>query len=71
MFNLESMPLFLVENPIVILNPNHPECIAAEDVPNLDLLDKVLRDPFPKESLFPMETIIIACSNPPQSSCMM
>ena len=35
-----------------------------EEVPNLDFLHKVLRSPFSKKSLFPMETIIVTRPNP-------
>lgn len=54
----------MVEHPIITFNPNRPKHDVVKEVPNLDFLNKVYRNPFPVESLFSMETIIVARSNP-------
>ena len=64
MFNLGLVPLFLIEHPIIALNPNHPKHYVMMEVPNLDSLNKALRYHFPKENLFSMEIVVVACSNP-------
>ena len=59
------MPLFLVKHLVITLNPNSSKGNATKKVPNLSLFDKLLRNFFsPKESTFPMITIIVANSNP-------
>lgn len=52
------MPLFRIERPIIAFNPNGN---AQKHVPNLNSLDKSLGDSFPKEGLFLVNTIIVAC----------
>ena len=65
------MPLFMVEHLIIALNPNCPKGGAIEKVPNLNLLDKLLRISFPTEGLFLVEVVVVAGSHPPQSSYIM
>ena len=64
MFDFGLMPLFAVEKFVVTFNPNGPECDALKEVPNFDLFAKFLPDPFPEQSLFPMEVIMIAGPHP-------
>lgn len=63
-FKLWFMPLFWVGKPIITLYPNHPKRNAAKEVPNLNFLNKVFRDPFPKKSFFFVIIVIVARSNP-------
>lgn len=63
-FSLGLVQLLLVEHPIITLHPNCPKHNVAKEVSNLDALHKVLTNSFSKESLFPMETIIVACPSP-------
>lgn len=63
-FKLWFMPLFWVGKPIITLYPNHPKRNAAKEVPNLNFLNKVFRDPFPKKSFFLVIIVIVARSNP-------
>lgn len=58
------MSLFMVEHPIILCNPNHPQGDAMKEVPNLDFLEKILRNPFPKKGLFPMKVVRITNSDP-------
>jgi hypothetical protein len=41
-FNLEFMPLFLVEHLVVALIQNHPNGNATKKVPNPNFFDKLL-----------------------------
>jgi hypothetical protein len=61
------MPLFVVEHPIIVLNPN---CTATKKVPNLNLFGKLLNDYFPKEIFFPPIEMIIFAGSTPHNSCM-
>ena len=63
---LESrfMPLFVVEDPIIPFNPNGPKRNASKKVPNFNFGAILLGKSFPKESLFPIKTIIVARSHP-------
>ena len=63
-FDLRLMPLFLIKHLVIALYPNSPESIAMEEVPNLHFLGELLRFPLPKDGLFPVETIGIACPDP-------
>ena len=53
------MPFFMIEHPIILLNPNSPTCNVAEKVPNLHFLDKLLKNPLLKNGLSPMKGIMI------------
>lgn len=57
------MPLFMIEHPIILLNPYRPKSNSSKEVPNLNLLDKLLRNSFPKEGLLPVK-VIVARSSP-------
>ena len=62
--DLRLVPLFLIGHPVISLDPNSHEGNATEEVPNLHFLGELLRDPLPKDNLFLVETIIIACPDP-------
>jgi hypothetical protein len=62
--DLRFMPLLVVENLVIVFNPNNPKCNAPKKVPNLDLLTVFLGKPFPESGLLPIETIIVANCNP-------
>ena len=49
-FHFGIMPLFMVKHPIIPFDPNCLEHNASKKVLNLDFLNKLLRDSFPKES---------------------
>ena len=57
------MPLFMIEQPIIALNPNRPKNNAMEKMPNLDFSNKLLRNVLPKEGLFPMKIILVVGFN--------
>ena len=57
----------MIEHMVIVFNPNGPKHDATQEVPNFDLLAEFLRDPFPKQGLLPIKTIIIASSNPIKS----
>lgn len=63
-FDLRDVPLFLVKDFIVTFNPNGQKCNASKKVPNENLLAILFGEFFPEQSLFSIETIIIANSNP-------
>ena len=54
----------MIKHLVIALNLDSPERNTTEKVPDFDLFVEFLRDYFPKQSLFPMKTIIIAGSNP-------
>lgn len=64
MLHFGLMPLFMVEHSIIPLNSNHPKCNVPKEMPNLDCLDKFIRNSLPEEGLLPIDTIIVACLNP-------
>lgn len=61
--HLRFMLLFMVEHPILVLNPNLPKRNTTEKMSNHDLLGELLANPFPEECLFPIETIVIVRVN--------
>jgi hypothetical protein len=63
-FNPRFMPLFMVKHFVIAFNPNRPKGNASKEVPNFGLRAILIRDPFPKESLFPIEAIVVARVNP-------
>ena len=58
-FDLRLMSLFLVEHPLIMLNPNSSRSHAMEEMPNLHFLDVLLKNSLPQKALFPMKTIIM------------
>jgi hypothetical protein len=58
--NLRFMTLILVENLVIVGDLNKLESITAKKMPNLNLLDKLVTDPFANEIIVPMKTIIIS-----------
>ena len=58
------MPLFMVEHFRIALNPNGPKRNSPEEVPKFEIFTIILRNPFPKHDLLPIETIVITSSNP-------
>ena len=56
--------LFVVEHFVITFNPDGLEKIAPKEMPNFNLLPMLFFDHVPKQYLFPVEVIIIACSNP-------
>jgi hypothetical protein len=54
----------MIEHLVIAPNPESPKRNIMEKLLDFDLFYIFLRDPFPKRSLFPMKTIIIAGSNP-------
>ena len=64
MYDFRDVPLFLVKDFIVTFNPNGQKCNASKNVPNKNLLVILFGESFPEQSLFPIETIIIANANP-------
>ena len=63
-FDLRLMSLFMAKHLVVAFIPNGPKRNTAKKVPNFDLFAKFLTNPSPKQSLFPMEAIKVADSNP-------
>ena len=63
-FTLGFVPQFLVEYHVNTFNLNRPKCDSTKDVPYVDLLNTILRNPFTKEGLYPVEAIIVARANP-------
>lgn len=63
-FHFGLMPMFMVEQPIILFNPNRPIGDAVEKVVNLDFLSKLLRDSFPIKGLLLVKTIKVAHPNP-------
>ena len=59
MFDLRLMPLLLIGNPVIVLNPHGPKHIVTSKVPNLNSLGEPHRNPLSKEGLFPMDDIIV------------
>ena len=79
--NPSFMPLLVVKDLIVALNLNSPKSDAPKEMPNFNLGAILLRKSFPKECLFPIETIVVTCSHstkflhdeggpPPSSPCL-
>lgn len=60
-FDLRLVLLFVVEHFVIAFEPNGPKRNVTKEVPNFDLFAKLLQDPLPKQSLFP-----IAGPNPTQ-----
>jgi hypothetical protein len=58
------MPLFLVDHPIVMLNPNSTKRNALEDMSNLNLFDNLFRKTFSRKGLFLVKAIINSGPNP-------
>jgi hypothetical protein len=58
--NLRFMTLILVENLVIVGDLNKLESITAKKMPNLNLLDKLVMDPFANEIIVPMKAIIIS-----------
>lgn len=54
----------MIENFVVTFEPNGTKGDATKKVPNFDLVAKFLLDSFPKQRLFPMETIMVASPYP-------
>ena len=48
-FHFGLMTLFMVKHAIISFNPYRPKGQASKEVPNVDLLSKLLRNSFPKE----------------------
>lgn len=61
-FDLRFMSMFVIENFVITLNPNDPQCNASKEVPNFDLFPILIGNPFPKNGLLPVKTVIIARS---------
>ena len=64
MFNPSFMPLFMVKNLVVALDPNGPKSNAPKKMPNLTFGPVLPRDPFPEKSLLLIETIEVVRPNP-------
>ena len=60
----------MIEHLVIALNPDSPECNITKKVPYFNLSDDFLGI-IPKQSLFPIKTIIIVGSNPTKILCMM
>ena len=54
----------MIEHSIIALNPNCPKGDAMKKVPDLNFLDKLLRNPFPKEGFFLVKVVVVAGSHP-------
>lgn len=59
MFHFRLMSLFIVKHLIIPFNLNRLKGNASKEVPNLHLR-KLLMNYFPKDSLLPVQTIIVA-----------
>ena len=66
MFDPRVMPLFMVEDFVIMLDPNGPQSDATKEMPNFDLFEEFLPNLFPKHSLFPMKAIVVASPHPAQ-----
>ena len=55
-FNPRFMPLFVIEHFVITF---HPKGNISKEVPNFDFLAVLLRNFFPKDGLFSIESIII------------
>jgi len=58
------MPLFLVEHLVIPLHPNGPKSSPTKEMPNFDHLAELIRGPFTKECLLPIEAIKVAGPHP-------
>ena len=64
LLNLRFVPMCLIEHFVVLFDPNGPQGNAPKKVTNFNYFTIFLGDPFPEQSLLPVETIIVASSNP-------
>lgn len=61
---LRFMTFFLVENHVIAGDLNRLESNTAKKMPNLNILDKLVGDPFASEIIVPMKAIIITRPHP-------
>ena len=54
----------MIKNLVIAFNLDGPKNDASKKVPNFNLVAIFLGKPFPKESLFSIETIIVVRSHP-------
>lgn len=57
----------MIKHFVLMLNPNEPKCNIPNEVPNFDIFTIFLRNPLPIHGLLPVETTIIAHSDPIKS----
>lgn len=62
--NLGLMSLFVVKHLIIMFNSDGSKGNASKEMPNFNQLAVFFGDPFTKQSLLPVEAIIIAHPNP-------
>ena len=62
-FDFRDVLLFLIKTIVVAFNPNGLKCDTFKEVPNVNFLAIFFRNPFPKQNLFPIETIVVTGSH--------